>query len=241
MKPEAVGPAPRTGAVNTPADPAPTLAPAARRFRDRSDAGRRLAELLVPLAGEGTVVIGIPRGGVPVAAEVARALGAPLDITVVRKIGAPRNPELALGAVAEGNVRAVAGGTLGRLGVSRAEFERLAAAAEAELAERSHRYRGARPPADLSGRNAILVDDGLATGSSARAAIESLRARGAARVTLAVPVGAPEALDALRSETDAIVCVEAPPDLWAVGLWYEDFSATADTQVAALLAELGTA
>ncbi len=125
--------------------------------------------------------------------------------------------------------------------MSRAEFERLAAAAEAELAERSHRYRGARPPADLSGRNAILVDDGLATGSSARAAIESLRARGAARVTLAVPVGAPEALDALRSETDAIVCVEAPPDLWAVGLWYEDFSATADTQVAALLAELGTA
>ncbi|MGO9319540.1 MAG: phosphoribosyltransferase family protein [Solirubrobacteraceae bacterium] len=226
----------RTGAVTSPDDP-PLLAPSGARFEDRRDAGRRLAALLEPFRDERPVIVGIPRGGVPVAAEVARALGAPLDLAVVRKIGAPQNPEYAIGALAEGGVRVLSDESVRALGLSDAEVQTLIARVGSELSERTGRYRGGRAPAELTGRTAILVDDGLATGRSARAALQSLRERGAARVILAVPVAAPESVEALREEADEIVCVEVPEDLWAVGLWYEDFTPTTDGEVAALLAE----
>jgi putative phosphoribosyl transferase len=229
----------RTGAV-TSVEGLPVLVPGVVRFQDRHDAGRRLAALLEPFRGEQPVVIGIPRGGVPVAAEVARVLGAPLDVTVVRKIGAPRNPEYAIGAVAEGGVRVLSGEAVSALGLSDAKLEALVARVEGELEERLRRYRGAREPVELSGRTAILVDDGLATGRSALAGVGSLRKRGAARVILAVPVAAPASVQALGDYADEVVCVEMPVDLWAVGLWYEDFRPTADEEVAALLAQSQT-
>jgi putative phosphoribosyl transferase len=225
-----------TGAVTSLEDP-PSLAPGALVFKDRHDAGRRLAALLEQFRGEQPVVVGIPRGGVPVAAEVARALGAPLDVAVVRKIGAPLNPEFAIGALAEGGVHVLSERAVRALGLSDVGLRALIAHVEHELAERLRRYRGARAPAELSGRTVILVDDGLATGRSAQAAVRSLRRRGAARVILAVPVASPEAVATLRGEADEVVCVEMPADLWAVGYWYEDFSPTADQEVAALLAE----
>jgi putative phosphoribosyl transferase len=205
-------------------------------FADRRDAGRRLAMLLGRLRADRPVVLGMPRGGVPVAAEVARALDAPLDVVLVRKVGAPQSPEYAIGAVAEGGVRLVDETTAHTLGLSDADMHALIARAEGELAEQTRRYRAGREPAALDGRTAILVDDGLATGRSAHAAIRALRRRGAARVILAVPVAAPESVRALRGVADEIVCVETPPDLWAVGVGYEDFRPIADEHVAALLA-----
>ncbi len=225
----------RTGAVRSVADPPSLLAPSPARFADRRDAGRRLARLLARFRDEQPVIVGIPRGGVPVAAEVARALDAPLDVAVVRKIGAPQNSEYAVGALAEGGVRVLSDETVRALGLSDAEVEALIARVEGELSERTRRYRAARQPVELTGRTAILVDDGLATGRSARAALLSLRRRGAARVILAVPVAAPESVEALREDADEIVCVQTPEDMWAVGLWYEDFRPTTDEEVAALL------
>ncbi|MGP0100824.1 MAG: phosphoribosyltransferase family protein [Solirubrobacteraceae bacterium] len=206
-------------------------------FKDRRDAGRRLAEQLEPFRVEQPVVVGIPRGGVPVAAEVARALGAPLDVAVVRKIGAPQNPEFAIGALAEGGVHVLSQPVVHATGLSDAGLRALIADVERELGERVDRYRGSREPVDIAGRTVILVDDGLATGRSALAAVISLRKRGAGRVILAVPVAAPTSVEALRAEADEVVCVEMPDDLWAVGLWYDDFSPTSDEEVAALLAE----
>jgi putative phosphoribosyl transferase len=226
----------RTGAVSPHEDP-PALVQGVLRFADRHDAGRRLAALLEPLRGERLAVVGIPRGGVPVAAEVARALGAPLDVALVRKIGAPRNPEYAIGALAEGGVHVLSGEAVRELGLVEPELETLIAQVESELGERLRRYRGAREPVELAERTAILVDDGLATGRSALAAVRSLRSRGAARVILAVPVGPRRSVDALREHVDEVVCVEVPADLWAVGFWYEDFHPTTDEEVAALLAE----
>lgn len=207
----------------------------ATRFRDRHDAGRRLAVLLERFRGEHPVIVGIPRGGVPVAAEVARALGAPLDVTVVRKIGAPQNPEFAIGALAEGGVHLLSDQLVRALGLSEIELQRLLEQAERELMRRLTRYRGPREPASLRGRTAILVDDGLATGRSALAAVQALRKRGASRVILAVPVAAPESVEALRGDADEVVCVSAPAELWAVGYWYEDFGPTSDEEVAELL------
>jgi putative phosphoribosyl transferase len=205
------------------------------RFSDRRDAGRQLAALLEPYRAEQPVVVGLPRGGVPVAAEVARALGAPLDVAVVRKIGAPRNAEYAIGAVAEGGVH-VLGDRHGRSAdLTTGELGALIARAERELEERLQRYRGARPPVELSGRTAIVVDDGLATGRSALAAVRSLRQRGAARVVLAAPVASQQAAQLLAEAADEVVCVQIPPDLWAVGSWYADFRATTDEEVALLL------
>jgi putative phosphoribosyl transferase len=224
-----------TGAVTSIEDP-PVLVPSAVRFRDRYDAGRRLAALLEPFRGERPVVVGVPRGGMPVAAEVARALGAPLDVAVVRKIGAPGNPEYAIGALAEGGVHVLSGEAVRALGLSDAEIEALIARVEGELAERLRRYRGAREPIELMGRMVILVDDGLATGRSALAAVDSLRKRGAVRVVLAVPVAAPTSVEMLRDHVDEVVCVEMPADLWAVGLWYEDFAPATDEEVTVLLA-----
>ncbi|HYB23744.1 MAG TPA: phosphoribosyltransferase, partial [Solirubrobacteraceae bacterium] len=226
----------RTGAVTSPEDPF-ALAPAEGVFADRRDAGRRLAALLERFRDERPVILGIPRGGVPVAAEVAQALRAPLDVVLVRKIGAPRNPEYAIGAVAEGGVHFVDETPARALGLTDAEVQALIAHAERELDAQTARYRGAREPVALAGRTAIIVDDGLATGRSAHAAIRSLRKRGAARVILAVPVAAPESVHALEGEADEIVCVEMPEDLWAVGLWYEDFQPTGDEQVAQLLTD----
>jgi predicted phosphoribosyltransferase len=206
-------------------------------FKDRHDAGRRLAGRLQPFHAEHPVVVGIPRGGVPVAAEVARALGAPLDVAVVRKIGAPQNPEFAIGALAEGDVQLLNARLVRAAGLSDAGLRALIHDVERELGEYVERYRGSREPIAVAGRTVILVDDGLATGRSAMAAVISLRGRGAARVILAVPVAAPTSLEALRREADAVVCVEMPADLWAVGVWYEDFSPTSDEEVAALLAQ----
>ena len=226
----------RTGATTTPDDPPFAAAPAGVAFRDRRDAGRRLAPLLERFRAEQPLVVGMPRGGVPVAAEVARALDAPLDVVVVRKIGAPRNPEFALGAVAEGGVRVVSYDTAAALGLSARDLEPLIAEVENELAWRTGLYRDARPPLSMAGRTVIVVDDGLATGRSAQAAMASVRRRGARRVILAVPVAAPASVDALSEEADEIVCVEMPPDLWAVGAWYEDFGPTSDEEVITLLA-----
>jgi putative phosphoribosyl transferase len=208
-------------------------------FTDRQDAGRQLAQRLQqlePLCAENPVVLAVPRGGVPVAAEVARALAAPLDVVVVRKIGAPGNPEFAIGALAEGGVHVLSDPIVRTSGMSRARLRRLIERAELELGERVGRYRGPREPLAIAGRTAILVDDGLATGRSALAAVLSVRARGAARVILAVPVAAPASVDALRADADDVICVEMLQDLWAVSLWYEDFRPTTDEQVAALLA-----
>ncbi len=226
----------RTGAVTSLEDP-PLLTPDGIVFKDRRDAGRRLAEQLEPFRAEQPVVVGIPRGGVPVAAEVARALGAPLDVAVVRKIGAPQNPEFAIGALAEGGVHVLSEQVVRATGLSEEGLRALIEGVERELDERIDRYRGAREPVQIEGRTVILVDDGLATGRSALAAVISLRKRGARRVILAVPVAAPTSVEALRAEADDVVCVEMPADMWAVGLWYEDFSPTSDEEVAALLAE----
>ncbi len=224
-----------TGAVSSLHDPR-AVAPGCIRFRDRRDAGRRLAGLLGALREARPIVLGIPRGGVPVAAEVARALGAPLDVVVVRKLGAPQNPEFAIGALAEGGVHVLSERVVRALKLSDEQLRSLVSRGEVELEERVRRYRAGRAPLDVSGRVAIVVDDGLATGRSAVAAVRSLRARGAARVILAVPVSAPQSLSALRLEADEVVCVEVPEDMWAVGLWYEDFRPTSNSEVAALLA-----
>ncbi len=213
----------------------------AQVFRDRRDAGRRLGERLAPLARERPVVIGLPRGGVPVAFEVARALGAPLDVLVARKIGAPGNPELGIGAIAEGGVRVLNDFALRALQLSPEEIEHSAARAERELDERLARYRGPeRAPVAVEGRTAILVDDGIATGGTVRAALRALRARDPLRLVLAVPVAAQESLDALAAECDEIVCLQAPEPMWAIGYWYEQFGQTSDDEVRALLAQAAT-
>lgn len=180
-------------------------------------------------------MIALPRGGVPVGFEVARALGAPLDVLVVRKIGAPGNPELGMGAVAEGGVRLFNDDALRRLQVSPDELGRAVERAERELEERLERYRGVRVPLDVSGRTVILVDDGLATGGTAHAAARCLRARRPRRLVLAVPVGAAESIAALEPEFDEVVCLLVPQPMWAIGYWYEQFGPTSDAEVAALL------
>ncbi len=208
-----------------------------RRFADRRDAGRALAQLLEAerMGGERPIVVGIARGGLPVAAEVARALGAPLDVVVVRKIGAPGNPEYGIGALAEGGVEVVSEGAVRALGIAPEQLGELIARARVQLAGRLARYRGERERLGVAGRTVILVDDGLATGRTARVAARSLRERGAARVILAAPVAAPSSLGELGAEVDAVVAVETPANLWAIGLWYEDFGPTSDEEVVALL------
>ena len=205
------------------------------RFTDRHTAGRELAERLRLLAAENPVVLGLARGGVLVAYEVAQALKAPLDVLVVRKIGAPGNPEYGIGAIAEGGVRVLNQEALRDLLVSVEELESAAAREGAEVAARVKRYRGERPPVEVGGRTVIVVDDGLATGGTARAALRAVRARAPRRLVLAVPVGSPDTVEALRAEADEVVCLLAPEEMWAVGLWYEHFEPTSDSEIISLL------
>lgn len=206
------------------------------RFRDRRDAGEQLAAVLLPLVGERPVVVGLPRGGVVVAEPVAAALGAPLDVVLVRKIGVPHHQELAMGAIGEGGVIVVNDEVVRSTGVSEEAFEAVRRAESAELERRAARYRGGRVPTDLGGRTVVLVDDGLATGSSALAAIRVLRAMDASRVVLAVPVGAPDTVARLRAEADEVVCLSEPRAFMAVGSWYDDFREVTDDDVVQLLA-----
>jgi len=207
-----------------------------RVYEDREEAGRRLGLLLEHHRGSRPVVLALPRGGVPVAAEVARALGAPLDVLVCRKIGAPGMPEYAVGAVAEGGVIVVAAEAAREVGLPDEEVRASAAREQAEVERRVRLYRGARPIADLSGRTAIVVDDGVATGCTARAAAAAARRLGAARVVLAAPVASPGARDALAREADEVVFAECPEGFFAVGAWYHDFRQTTDEEVVACLA-----
>ncbi len=225
----------RTGAVAAPEDP-PQAVTATRRFNDRRDAGRQLAALLGRLRDDRPVIVGMPRGGVPVAAEVASALGAPLDVAVVRKIGAPQNPEFAIGAVAEGGVRLLSGEAARALGRAPAEVRALYERAGQELSDYVSRYRGSEEPARLDGRTVILVDDGLATGRSAAVALRSLRRRGAKRLILAVPVAASVSARALGELADEVVAIEMSEDLGAVGYWYDRFAPTSDAEVREALA-----
>ena len=205
-------------------------------FRDRTDAGRQLAGRLAMYAGRAdAVVLALPRGGVPVGLAVAEALGLPLDLFLVRKLGAPAQPELAMGAVASGGVRVLNQEVIEQLGIPPEIIEREAAREERELERRQQLYREGRSPAPVEGRVCILVDDGLATGSSRRAAARALRLQRPARVVIAVPVGAAFTWEELRGEVDELVCVDTPEPFFAVGQWYDDFSQTSDDEVGALL------
>jgi putative phosphoribosyl transferase len=208
-----------------------------RPFRDRRDAGRLLAEELREYAGRSDVVVlALPRGGVPVGFEVAQALEAPLDVFLVRKLGVPGQEELAMGAIASGGVRVMNESVLRALRVDDRAVAEVAAQEQRELQRREREYRGDRPDLDLRGRTVLLVDDGLATGSTMRAAALAVREHQPATVVIAVPVAAPETCDDLRTDADAIVCVATPEPFHAVGIWYEDFSQTTDDEVMNLLA-----
>ena len=204
-------------------------------FLDRSDAGRRLANRMLHLRGEDVVVLALPRGGVPVAAEVARALGAPLDVIVVRKLGVPVQPELGMGAIGEGDVRIINPEVVAITHVTDAEIAAVERRERAELDRRARRFRGDRPRTPLAGRTAVIIDDGIATGSTARAACQVARAQGAARVVLAVPVAPPSACAALAADADEVICLETPGHFLAIGEWYQDFSQTSDREVVSLL------
>jgi erythromycin esterase-like protein/predicted phosphoribosyltransferase len=205
-------------------------------FRDRAEAGRLLGERLSDYAGrDDVVVLGLPRGGVPVAFEIAQALDVPLDVFLVRKLGVPGHEEYALGAIASGGVRVLNTALIERLGLPAEWIEAIDAKERRELDRRERAYRGERPPPDVAGRTVILVDDGLATGSTMLAAVHAVRADEPARVVVAVPVGDPDVCDALRSVADEVVCLLTPRPLQAVGAWYEDFEQTADGEVRDLL------
>ena len=205
------------------------------RFRNRSDAGRRLAARLEFLRGVDVVVLGLPRGGVPVAAEVAGALGAPLDVILVRKLGVPAQPELGMGAIGESGARVINSEVVRYAQVSDAEIAQVERRERAELERRAQRFRGDTPHEPLTGRIAVIVDDGIATGSTARAACQVARALGAARVVLAVPVAPPAADQAMRGDADEVICLETPERFLAIGEWYDNFAQTSDEEVVALL------
>jgi putative phosphoribosyl transferase len=205
-------------------------------FRDRHDAGRRLAERLAHLRFTDPIVLGLPRGGVPVAAEVAHALGAPLDVIVVRKLGVPFQPELGMGAIGEDGVRVLNDRVVSAARVTPAEIATVEARERAEVERRARLFRGERAALALTGRTVIIVDDGIATGGTARAALQVARAHGAARVVLAVPVAPEDTLAQLARDADEVVCLETPAAFTAVGQWYADFSQTPDSEVRGLLA-----
>jgi putative phosphoribosyl transferase len=204
-------------------------------FRDRIEAGRALARSVEQYRDERPVVLGLPRGGVPVAAEVARSLGAPMDVIVVRKLGLPSHPELAMGAIGEAGVRVLNPGVIRSARVSESMIDAVEERERNVLEDRVRALRPHRPRLDIAGRLVIVVDDGLATGATARAAIQVAREHGAARVVLAVPVAAPDTVAALRADADDVVAVETPEQFAAVGQWYEDFSPVSDNEVIRIL------
>ena len=207
------------------------------RFADRRDAGRQLARRLSAYAGRDDVtVLGLPRGGLPVADEVACAVGAPLDVFLVRKLGVPVHPELAMGAIAKGGVEVLDEPLIRDLAVPMSEVRQVAARQRNELERRSTLYRAGRPAVPLAGRTVILVDDGLATGSTMHAAVLALRQHAPSRVVVAVPVGSREAVERLAALADEVVCLSTPAGFFAVGQWYGDFRQTTDNEVGEILA-----
>lgn len=205
-------------------------------FRDRADAGRVLAAALGHLAGDPRLlVLGLQRGGVPVAYEVARALQAPFDVLLVRKLGVPSQPELAMGAIAGGGVRVLHQAVIDALAIPPAVVDAVAEREGAELARREKAYRDDRPMIEVAGRTVVVVDDGVATGSTMRAAVAALRAQGAGRIVVAVPVGARETCEELARLADEVVCPRTPASFHAVGQWYDDFRQTTDDEIRALL------
>jgi putative phosphoribosyl transferase len=208
------------------------------RFRDRREAGRILAQLLKDYARrDDVVVLALPRGGVPVAYELAQQLDAPLDVFVVRKLGLPGHPELAMGAIASGGVLVLDTRLVHALGVTQAELERVIEFERRELERREAAYRDGRKPLDLAGKTVILVDDGLATGATMHAAAQAVRQAEPERIVVAVPVAAAETCDEFRDDVDDVVCAATPSPFLAVGVWYEDFSQTSDDEVRELLAQ----
>jgi putative phosphoribosyl transferase len=205
------------------------------QFTDRADAGRQLARELGFLRGSDAVVLGLPRGGVPVAFEVAAELGAPLDVIVVRKLGLPTQPELAMGAIGEGGVRILNEAVVQRAWVTPADLTAAEQRERRELDRQAREFRAGRPRVDIAGRTAVVVDDGIATGSTARAACLVARAQAAARVIMAAPVGSPGSAAVLRGSCDAVYCLRTPASFSSVGEWYENFAPVPDAAVAALL------
>lgn len=206
------------------------------RFRDRVDAGRELAGRLSHLSGRDTIVLALPRGGVPVGYEVAHALHVPLDVINVRKLGVPWHEELALGAIASGGVRVLNNEVIMAAGVTREDLDNVTQLQQLELERRERLYRGGRPAPVLRGRTVILVDDGIATGATVRAAISVVRAQSPAHLVLAVPVAQASVAAELAREVDELVCVLMPSDLYAIGLWYDSFLQLKDDEVQRILA-----
>jgi predicted phosphoribosyltransferase len=205
-------------------------------FRDRREAGRFLAEKLSFYANRpDVIVLALPRGGVPVAYEVARALNVPLDVFPVRKLGVPGHDELAMGAIAPGGVRILNDEVVRALGIPDYSIDAVAAKEQQELTRRERLYRGDRPPPEVRGKTVLLVDDGLATGATMLAAIKALRQQEAGRIVVAVPIASPETCDQMRGHVDDIICAVTPEPFYAVGLWYENFSQTSDEEVRDLL------
>jgi putative phosphoribosyl transferase len=231
----------RTGEDVRPASDDGTMAPmtstGARRFRDRREAGRALAARLEHLRSQHPVVLALPRGGVPVGFEVARALHAPLDVMVVRKLGVPFQPELGMGAIGEGGVRVLDPHIVRVARVGERDIEAIEARERAELERRVRTYRGARAMTPVRGRPVIVVDDGIATGGTARAAVQIARSLGASSVVVAVPVAPPDSVRELAEVADAVVVVHSPTPFFAIGEWYEQFTQTSDDEVRALLDE----
>jgi predicted phosphoribosyltransferase len=217
--------------------------PDAPAFRDRQDAGRRLGEELAERAyadQPDVLVLALPRGGVPVAYEVARLLNAPLDVFLVRKLGVPGHEELAMGAIATGGGVVLNPDVVLHAGIDADDIERVARGEWTELERRERAYRGDRPAPDIHGKQVILVDDGLATGATMRAAVRAVRKQEPSKLIVAVPVAAPRTCESLRAEADDVVCAVTPEHFAAVGMWYGDFSATSDLEVRTLLAEATT-
>jgi len=209
------------------------------RFADRAEAGRKLAAELREYAGrEDVVVLALPRGGVPVAFEVARELRTPLDVFVVRKLGLPAEPELAMGAIASGGARVLNDEVVQAAGIPPETIEAVAAREREELARREQLYRGERPSLTVEGKTVILVDDGVATGSTMRVAVQALRRQRPAQIVVAVPVAPPQTCNELRGEADDVVCTRTPEPFIAIGVWYEDFPQTSDGEIRDLLARV---
>ena len=209
------------------------------KFRDRFDAGRLLAQQLKPNYGQGknVIVLGLPRGGVPIASEIAKALHAPLDICIVRKLGVPENREVAMGAIASGGIMILNEDLIQSLNISQPELEEVIVREWQELERRERLYRGDRSMPNLHNHTVILVDDGMATGSTLKAALSVIKQQQPKEIVVAVPVAPPDVCDELKQEVDAVVCLLTPKYLYSISLWYTDFSPTSDRQVRELLAE----